>query len=504
MRKVEAKQGQTLNLWGLAAGFWYHGQDMTPGDSPNIGVSTEVSEPSNRSPAGEVGSPKHFRWKRLIGWAGAGALVSVLLLFMLGFRSSVRFEFNSSLIETVWQTGGSSTQRVSLRRAKDYVALGVRSIGGATREPDLDQLEEVARYVFNHIPSHATVYPSEGFFYFRFKLSSGREIWGNFRVAELNEGRIWIAYFDPLDPQVRYRTFDASDGLQVQVIRPFEWAVTWHGRTVRFDLPVGRTPPDSGVPLLGSEVVAGNVIDESGVAFTLIFNTKLNGMYFLRDPRVSDQDNLQMVGPQTFLGQRSGFCYFRDPALKRDVLIGVYSANAQANNYFDGPGDQVPYWIDLRRYLYLAYPHTMRGKGVDVHGVVIGSAEWARVAVSPYIRYARMTECIARVAQTSHLQDADQRMIALTKEWWNDPEWLRGVILDLAEEGKHLLAWPSSGMAIVGLPGPDGKVLQREQESQLGVLNWFIPLIPPSVVDAPVPSMDAENGKKLPFVGFGG
>jgi hypothetical protein len=42
------------------------------------------------------------------------------------------------------------------------------------------------------------------------------------------------------------------------------------------------------------------------------------------------------------IGQRTGFAYYRDHRLDRKILIGVHASNVQANNYLDGPFDQLP------------------------------------------------------------------------------------------------------------------------------------------------------------------
>ena len=46
--------------------------------------------------------------------------------------------------------------------------------------------------------------------------------------------------------------------------------------------------------------------------------------------------------PHVLIGRRSGFAFFKDIALHRKLLVGVYAGNIDVNNYLDGPFDQLP------------------------------------------------------------------------------------------------------------------------------------------------------------------
>ncbi|HKS63893.1 MAG TPA: hypothetical protein VJT13_19480, partial [Xanthobacteraceae bacterium] len=42
------------------------------------------------------------------------------------------------------------------------------------------------------------------------------------------------------------------------------------------------------------------------------------------------------------VGKRTGFAFYRDHRMNRKILIGAFEGNMRANNYFDGPFDQLP------------------------------------------------------------------------------------------------------------------------------------------------------------------
>jgi hypothetical protein len=429
-------------------------------------------------------------------WVAVGVVSMVVGLPPLIAHVVSPVEFNQRLIERLESSRGVESLSEAGTGFRRSWTVGARILLGRTthRAPAFESERELVGYVFSWLPSKATVYPTEGFYYYKFRTGDGREVWGNLRVAELDAGRLGFAYFRPDErEQLRYDNLVHGRDITVNRLGEFRWLVTMNGRTVEFVVPAARQARVAACKLLAEEELVGPVFDESGTRLSLLFNKRLNAFYFVLDARAGLTESLRSVSPGVLLGSRTGFAYFDDTRLDRRLLIGVHLENVKANNYFDGPGDQVPYWVSLRNQLHLAYPHTMKGAGIDEHGVAQGTSEWARIAVSPFIRYASLDELKERVEQEGGHTDPGVRCVALTKEWWNSPQWLAGVISDLHAEGKKLAGVPTCGMAIPTMPGPDGAPLSVEEALRLAPLGPRVSVVPNIDVppaDVPVPTGD--------------
>jgi hypothetical protein len=87
------------------------------------------------------------------------------------------------------------------------------------------------------------------------------------------------------------------------------------------------------------------------------------------------------------LGKRTGFAFYRDHLRDRKILIGVLEDNARANNYFDGPFDQLPDNFvkgDILRRIFLQLEPRLKGRIDRFGGSFDGS--W-RYMIAPYIGY---------------------------------------------------------------------------------------------------------------------
>ncbi len=129
----------------------------------------------------------------------------------------------------------------------------------------------------------------------------------------------------------------------------------------------------------------------------------------------------------------------------KNIIINILE-NVMINNFFDGPGDQVPY-VPLKDKLYESYPNTWVGAGIDEYGVLLNRTEWARVAITPFMRYASMNELQNRIDRCSSLSDEDFLFTCITKEYWNNPLYRKAMIETLEKEGKD-----TTGLLIDQLP----------------------------------------------------
>ncbi|HYD02166.1 MAG TPA: hypothetical protein VEB22_13145 [Phycisphaerales bacterium] len=409
-------------------------------------------------------------------WALFSSLAALLLAIgvppLVGGLSNP-IEFNQKLIETLERSHGVRSDSGPLNAfARSWSTGWIALTGGGVRRPaKFDDTAGMVSFVYSWLPATATVYPTEGFYYYKLRDADGAEVWGNLRVAELDSGRLGFAYFHPGSEQLHTGVYEDGKQIGVRKVGDFTWDVTMAGKTVRFVVAHAIADAKANIRLTADETLAGPVFDESGVRLLLLFNTRLNAFYFVLDERAGVTESFETVAPGVLLGRRTAFAFYDDRELDRRLLMGVSLENIKVNNYFDGPGDQVPYWPELRPMIHLAYPHTLKGAGIDEHGVMLGIKEWARIAVSPYIRYADLSEITERVREHGGVSDASVRSVALTKEWWNSHSWLANVISDLTAEGKTLAGVPTCGMAIPTLPGPDGRPLSAELAERIAPLG---------------------------------
>lgn len=253
----------------------------------------------------------------------------------------------------------------------------------------------VFRLVFNALPDKAIIYPGENYYYFSF-YTGGKAWWGNLRfdAMDRDKGVLHLGYFK-FDQYGRYdennnyyKDLTAKDGVILAKKAHFVYTVTYRGRTVTFQLnDVGWKPPVK-AQLRPSEEYVGPVFDESGTRFHLVFDNKSKHfMYILNDDGPVPEHFIH-VNRAVVVGERTGFAYFVDRLYNRKILIGVFGRNAQENNYYDGPFDQLPdNYISKSRlgaFITRGYPFT-KGK-IDKFGNYL-DRQAARFSISDYLIY---------------------------------------------------------------------------------------------------------------------
>lgn len=349
-------------------------------------------------------------------------------------------------------------RRPELRDATDREtktgALRLREPPPGTPRPEFDDPRSVVRFLLGVVES-GTVYPTEGYFYFRFDLD-GRRISGNLRFTSIADGVLHTGYFEtggahhtqgmPPKPgigAVRTGTFGTEQGLMV-VTEPSDEGETTHrvsldGESATFVVPaIYRARPASLTLREGERFVSG-VLDESGYAFALIFNEHDPAFRFRLHPEFDPPETLTPIHHAQqglvplFAGTESGFIFMPEKTAdgretgretRRLTLVGVDRARIMANDYFDGPFDQVPPDLALRPMLHAAYPYTRTASPVDEHGNFIGR-ESSRVAIAPYTAYESTDELadaigISAVDEETARPDTASLILVLTREYQQD------------------------------------------------------------------------------------
>ncbi len=275
------------------------------------------------------------------------------------------------------------------------VTFNQNFVEGLYTNIDVENPVAVLDLVFGALRDTITIYPTEGYYYFRFN-TRGRTYSGNLRLdaSDRDKGILHLGYFKVEDygrydvKNQFYKAFTSKDGVVIKRRTRFAYAVSYKGRTVTFRLnDIGWKPPRR-AKLRKVEVYIGPVFDESGSRFHLIFDTEANHfLYVLNEDGVAAERFITIDGA-VVVGDRTGFAYYVDRRYARKVLVAINGDNARKNNYYDGPFDQLPDLYVARsklgEYLIRAYPQ-LKGK-IDKYGNFKGR-DGERFAIISYKTY---------------------------------------------------------------------------------------------------------------------
>lgn len=259
----------------------------------------------------------------------------------------------------------------------------------------IDDPMAVFAYVLGSLPERAKVYPTENHYYFSFDLNGIRYA-GNIKLdARLRaEGKLVFSYYQDRpawlqDDEGTALVLGASQGVTVAKVKPLAYRVSYGKKSVVFALnDLSQVKPPAAA-LAPDDQFIGPIFDESGIRFFLVFNKKLKIFHYILDETVKPADVFvpAPVGDgRILIGTRTGFAVYRDRQRERKILIGVYRDNVLANNYLDGPFDQMPdNFIEgdtFQQALVAAEPQ-LKGK-INRYG---SYADDTRFVIEPYMEY---------------------------------------------------------------------------------------------------------------------
>lgn len=286
-------------------------------------------------------------------------------------------------------------RRPKLHTNQDYI----EEVTADTELP-LDDPKAMLEWVLGSLPERVKVYPTESYYYFTF-YHQGIRYAGNLRLdaKDRDEGRLHFAYFEDLqewteNQPINYSHFAPADGVTVERVENLKYRVSYASKSVIFqlsDLSGVVPPPHAMAP---DEQYLGQVFDESGMRFYLLFNPKLKMFLYILDEtaRIPDQLRLTSLTNRILIGTRTGYAYYQDLRVNRKILIGVFDANSRVNNQFDGPFDQLPDSFiegDALRDAILAVEPALKGKIDRFGGSDDGSG---RFLIAPYTYYRTLEE----------------------------------------------------------------------------------------------------------------
>lgn len=292
--------------------------------------------------------------------------------------------------------GVSAAERPRIQTDEGYIEDVL-----STATLPLDDPRAMFAAIFAGLAEHVNVYPTENYYYFSF-FQRGVRYGGNIRLAasDRDEGKLHFAYFEEFAewrprPPVTHVVLGVADGVAVRRAANLQYRVMSAGKSVLFTLnDLSAVRPAALAP---QEKFIGPVFDESAVRFLLLFDQARRKFRFVLDESGPAADELMPLSQtdRILIGKRTGFAYYRDHRLERRILIGVVDANVAANNYLDGPFDQLPdNFIDgdaLRDSIVAAEP-ALAGK-IDRFGAFVDGS--ARYLIAPYLRYHQPEELLA-------------------------------------------------------------------------------------------------------------
>ncbi len=307
-------------------------------------------------------------------------------------------------------------------------------INGLYMGLDLTDQREVFRFVFSQLDDEVTVYPSENYYYFEF-TARGKTLAGSISLfpEDRDSARVGFGYATRLEDKARHKRYfntgegaklTAQDGVRLEALDAFTYAVRFEGKTVRFHLYNPGLEPPQKAALRPDERFVGPSFDESGLRFYLLFNETTSKLFW-----ILNEDGFV---PETFrttdiegvvIGDRTEFAFYVDSVQTRKILIGVAGLNVLHNNWYDGPFDQMPDnyvytgQIDLKKYLMAHYGY--EASAIDDYGNY-GAA--SRVPVAPYTVY--FSEDALRLVETCTASEPEPPAFyaCLTRQVFEIPE----------------------------------------------------------------------------------
>jgi hypothetical protein len=265
---------------------------------------------------------------------------------------------------------------------------------------NVDDPMSVFAYMMAKLPERVRVFPTENYYYFGF-VHDGIRYAGNIRLDASNrdDGKADFAYFEDTsqwydDAPVKHMVIGPEQGVAIEKVEPLVYRVTYRGKSVVFALNDLRNVKPPAGALLPEEKFIGPIFDESAIRFFLVFNTKLKIFHYVLDEtgKVADQFFSPKRTDRILVGKRTGFAFYKDHRLGRKIMIGAFQGNMQANNYFDGPFDQLPDNFiegETLREAILAVRPQLKGE-IDRFG---GSKDGSiRFMIGPYLPYREISD----------------------------------------------------------------------------------------------------------------
>lgn len=247
--------------------------------------------------------------------------------------------------------------------------------------------------LFDEMPDDVAIRPSENCLYFSFSTKDEEAYRGCIKVpARLpSSGMVSIFYRHKEDAnRAHVGKLGANEGVSLQRVTPLSYVATVNQKSVEFHFQELRLSKPTRCKLRVSELFVAPCFDESGIYFSLLFDTDTNCFLWIVNDDYPTHDEFTEIFPNIEIGCRSRFVVLNDRRNSRRVLVGVSKAEVKANSYYDGPFDQLPdnYIetgdVEIQKFIHLNNPD--RIGMVDCFGF-FKMLRASRVAIIPYYIY---------------------------------------------------------------------------------------------------------------------
>jgi hypothetical protein len=316
----------------------------------------------------------------------------------------------------------------SVTRGNTGLFLNEAFISGFQRQLNIEDPLNVLSFVLEQLPKDVNVYPSEHYYYFGF-TANGRRFVGNLRFAkDRHDGIVHFAYYDQDQPSwTRFRSLDKSSGLFMEKVGNGAYQVKVGENTVTFHLMTLDQSTPQGV-LRPWETFIGRSQDESGMRFLLLYNQEEPHFLWVLDDSDGIAWQMQSMAetPQLLTIGPARFVFYKD--VDRYILVGVSAWSIQANDYFDGPFDQLPDErlpkTEFADWLQTAYP-LLKGQ-VNERGEF--NEPHLRASVNPYVTYATYADVVERYQSCQSLPSRSPKFYRCLCHDWKQGEFPMPII----------------------------------------------------------------------------
>ncbi|MFZ1560855.1 MAG: hypothetical protein WAT37_13060 [Saprospiraceae bacterium] len=265
------------------------------------------------------------------------------------------------------------------------------------RKIDFSDTLAVIKLILSNLNDTSIVYPSEGYYYFTFSNEGTLYVgnlgfWEdapslvNFNISESNSINDETTESEDFEFQ---HSIGNNDGAIISKNNNFV-QIQFENMSKVFKL---HNEDENEFSRCVDEKLIGTCFDESGVKFFLIYNVTNKAFYYLLlDTHMVD---LIKVNHNIYYDKRTLFAFYNDQICNRYILIGVSRINAESNNWFDGPFDQLPERniiqadIDFDKMIM----ERRSTESVDKVGNYINNPK-ARVALCSYIEYTNLSQLL--------------------------------------------------------------------------------------------------------------
>jgi len=305
------------------------------------------------------------------------------------------------------------TSNVTAKKNTSKIILNqkyIEEINESNNYIDIKNHLAIFENVFNLLPNEVTIYPSENYYYFEF-INDGISYQGNIGLFkdELKNNSINFGYytksghiFDDMSDIFEYYSLGEKDGLIVKQIDSYTNSIQYKNKTVFFKSFQFDLEKNKQLKLTENEILIAPTFDESGTAFYLIYNEKMNLFYWILNEHTKFQEKLNTYNEDLYYSKRTDFVYYNDKEYDRKILVGVNYYNIRKNNWFDGPFDQMPDNIiengnaKVLPYLQKVFPE--EASNFDKYGNFLND-ESSRIALSNYQTYINISNIVKKINQ---------------------------------------------------------------------------------------------------------